>query len=87
MNELTACDQEKPAVRAQAFILFGNLSRFGDGPSRTPFLEQIHSNIVSLLLHLNDVDPEVKKVCILSSFCVTLLLSELFLFRAKFFPL
>ena len=45
-------------------MLFGNLSRFGDGPSRTPFLEQIHSNIVSLLLHLNDLDPEVRKVCI-----------------------
>ncbi|KAK7115260.1 maestro heat-like repeat-containing protein family member 1 isoform X1 [Littorina saxatilis] len=56
-------EKEKPAVRAQAFMLFGNLSRFGDGPSRTPFLEQIHSNIVSLLLHLNDVDPEVRKSC------------------------
>ncbi|XP_025115241.1 maestro heat-like repeat-containing protein family member 1 isoform X3 [Pomacea canaliculata] len=56
-------EKDKPAVRAQAFILFGNLSRFGGGPSRTPFLEQIHSNIVSLLLHLNDEDPEVKKSC------------------------
>ncbi|XP_076448959.1 maestro heat-like repeat-containing protein family member 1 isoform X1 [Babylonia areolata] len=56
-------EKEKPAVRAQAFILFGNLSRFGDGPSLTPFLEQIHSNIISLLLHLNDVDHEVRKSC------------------------
>lgn len=54
--------QEKPAVRAQAIILFGNLSRFGDGPSKAPFLEQIHSNFVSLLLHLNDPEIEVKKV-------------------------
>ena len=54
--------QEKPAVRAQAIILFGNLSRFGDGPSKAPFLEQIHSNLVSLLLHLNDPEVEVKKV-------------------------
>lgn len=54
--------QEKPAVRAQAIILFGNLSRFGDGPSKAPFLEQIHSNLVSLLLHLNDPEIEVKKV-------------------------
>ena len=49
-------------MRAQAFQLFGNLSRFGDGPSLTPFLEQIHSNFISLLLHLNDTDVEVKKV-------------------------
>ncbi|ESO87809.1 hypothetical protein LOTGIDRAFT_234834 [Lottia gigantea] len=56
-------EKDKPAVRAQAFILFGNLSRFGDGPSRQPFLEQIHSNFVSLLLHLNDPDHEVRKAC------------------------
>ncbi|XP_061166579.1 maestro heat-like repeat-containing protein family member 1 isoform X3 [Saccostrea echinata] len=56
-------EKEKPAVRAQAIILFGNLSRFGDGPSKAPFLEQIHSNLVSLLLHLNDPETEVKKAC------------------------
>jgi hypothetical protein len=49
-------------VRAQTFYLFGNLSRFGDGPSKAPFLEQIHSNMVSLLLHLNDPEKDVKKV-------------------------
>lgn len=54
--------QDKANVRAQAIILFGNLSEFGDGPSKQPFLEQIHSNFVSLLLHLNDPDVEVKKV-------------------------
>ena len=54
--------QDKPNVRAQAIILFGNLSAFGDGPSKQPFLEQIHSNFVSLLLHLNDPEDEVKKV-------------------------
>jgi dimeric dUTPase (all-alpha-NTP-PPase superfamily) len=57
--------QDKANVRAQSFILFGNLSEFGDGPSKQPFLEQIHSNFVSLLLHLNDPDVEVKKVNIL----------------------
>ena len=55
--------QDKANVRAQAIILFGNLSAFGDGPSKLPFLEQIHSNFVSLLLHLNDPEDEVKKVC------------------------
>ncbi|XP_064611998.1 maestro heat-like repeat-containing protein family member 1 [Liolophura sinensis] len=56
-------EKDKPSVRAQAVILFGNLSRFGDGPSKAPFLEQIHSNLVSLLLHLNDPEPEVRKAC------------------------
>ncbi|XP_052229832.1 maestro heat-like repeat-containing protein family member 1 isoform X3 [Dreissena polymorpha] len=56
-------EKEKPNVRAQSIILFGNLSAFGDGPSKLPFLEQIHSNFVSLLLHLNDPDNDVKKAC------------------------
>ncbi|XP_071811966.1 maestro heat-like repeat-containing protein family member 1 isoform X2 [Apostichopus japonicus] len=56
-------EKEKGAVRAAAFQLFGNLSRFGDGPSKEPFLEQIHTNFVSILLHLNDEDEEVKKSC------------------------
>ena len=54
--------QDKAGVRAAAFTLFGNLSRFGDGPSKSPFLEQIHTNLVSLLLHLNDPEHEVRKV-------------------------
>ncbi|XP_059158762.1 maestro heat-like repeat-containing protein family member 1 isoform X2 [Physella acuta] len=56
-------EKEKCAVRAQAFKLFGNLSRFGDGPSKAPFLEQIHSNFISLLLHLNDKEEEVRQSC------------------------
>ena len=49
-------------MRTAAITLFGNLSRFGGGPSKEPFLEQIHTNLVSLLLHLNDPDTEVRKV-------------------------
>ncbi|CAH1269548.1 MROH1 [Branchiostoma lanceolatum] len=56
-------EKEKSSVRAEAFKLFGNLSRFGDGPSKAPFLEQIHTNFISLLLHLNDEDDEVKRGC------------------------
>ncbi|GFS16071.1 maestro heat-like repeat family member 1 [Elysia marginata] len=56
-------EKDKAAVRAQSFKLFGNLSRFGDGPSKAPFLEQIHSNFISLLLHLNDKDEEVRQAC------------------------
>ena len=56
----------KPGVRAAAFELFGNVSRFGDGPSRAPFLEQIHTNLMSLLMHLNEEQSEVALVCLLA---------------------
>lgn len=46
--------QENASVRAAAIHLFGNLSRFGHGPSENSFLEQIHTNFVSILLHLNE---------------------------------
>ncbi|KAL5022847.1 hypothetical protein ScPMuIL_002002 [Solemya velum] len=62
--KIRPCFQKlKPSVRAQAFILFGNLSRFGGGPSKFTFLEQIHTNFVCLLLHLNDPDNDVRKAC------------------------
>lgn len=58
---LCLCFQENAAVRASSIELFGNLSRFGHGPSEPSFLEQIHTNFISILLHLNEED-EVKKV-------------------------
>ncbi len=39
------------------------MARFGSGPSRDPFVEQIHSNFVSFILHLNENDNNVKKSC------------------------
>lgn len=54
--------QEKPPVRAAAITLFGDLSRFGSGPSKDQFIEQAHGNLVPLLLHLNDDDKHVTKV-------------------------
>ena len=59
-----ASSQDKDAVRAAAFTLFGKLSRFGDGPSKAPFLEQVHTNFISVLLHLNE-ESEVAKVSFL----------------------
>ena len=60
--------QDRATVRAAAFDLFGTLSRFSDGPSKAPFLEQVHTNLVSFLLHLNDEDDDVKKVRIFLSY-------------------
>uniref|UniRef100_UPI00398F4A24 maestro heat-like repeat-containing protein family member 1 n=1 Tax=Pristiophorus japonicus TaxID=55135 RepID=UPI00398F4A24 len=56
-------EKDKEQVRAAAFTVFGNLSRFGDGQSKADYVEQIHSSLVSLLLHLNDGSEEVVKAC------------------------
>ena len=58
----SAPQQPTPAVRAAAFTLFGSLSRFGNGPSEQPFQEQIQTNFVTLLVHLNESDPVVVMV-------------------------
>lgn len=56
-------EKDKPTIRASAYILFGELARFGKGPSKDPYMEQIHSNFVSFVLHLNEQDDRVKKAC------------------------
>lgn len=56
-------EKDKAPVRTSAYILFGELARFGEGPSKEPFMEQIHSNFVSFILHLNEEDEEVRASC------------------------
>lgn len=56
-------EKDEDRVRSAAFTVFGNLSRFGDGESKADFLEQVHSSMVSLLLHLNDTSHQVVKSC------------------------
>uniref|UniRef100_A0A914Q1U8 Maestro/Maestro-like HEAT-repeats domain-containing protein n=1 Tax=Panagrolaimus davidi TaxID=227884 RepID=A0A914Q1U8_9BILA len=54
-------EKENPCLRAVAFSLFGKLgSMIGDSEI---FKQNIHENIVSILLHLNDEDDLVKLVC------------------------
>lgn len=55
------CLQDSKEVRAASIALFGDLSRFGTGASEMSFLEQIHTNFISILLHL-DEEQEVTKV-------------------------
>ena len=43
-------EKDRPAVRSAAVRLFGNLSRFGDGPSKVPFLEQVWHTAPRLLV-------------------------------------
>jgi hypothetical protein len=56
-------EKDKADIRASSYMLFGELARFGLGPSKEPYLEQIHSNFVSFILHLNEQDESVKKSC------------------------
>jgi len=54
--------QENSEVRAAAFALFGDLAVFGSHASKEQFLDQIHTNFVSFLLHLNDHENQVRQV-------------------------
>ena len=54
--------QENSEVRAAAFALFGDLAAFGSDASKEQFLDQIQTNFVSFLLHLNDPDNHVRQV-------------------------
>jgi len=54
--------QENCEVRAAAFSLFGDLAVFGADASKEQFLDQIHTNFVSFLLHLNDHENTVRQV-------------------------
>lgn len=56
-------EKDKAHIRASSYNLFGELARFGKGPSRDPFMEQVHSNFVGIVLHLNEADPKVKLAC------------------------
>jgi hypothetical protein len=54
-------EKENPCLRAVAFSLFGKLgSMIGESEI---FKQNIHENIVSILLHLNDEDDLVKLNC------------------------
>jgi len=66
---LNLCNQIKPAfekpqstIRASAAHLFESLTRFGNAEQvRDAFLDQIHINLPSIILHINDEDYDVRK--------------------------
>ncbi|NWQ72151.1 MROH1 protein, partial [Neopipo cinnamomea] len=55
-------DSEQPELRRSSIALFGSLSRFG-GAEGEVFLEQVLNGLVTLLLHLQDPQPDVVKAC------------------------
>ncbi|KAG1947998.1 maestro heat-like repeat-containing protein family member 1 isoform X1 [Pimephales promelas] len=54
-------ENENDEIRCASIMLLGNLSKFGSG--EPIFKDQIHNVLVSLLLHLNDPNPQVVKAC------------------------
>jgi len=54
-------EAENVEIRKGSFVLFGNLHRFGDGPCKAVFYEQIHTNLVTLLVHLNEEDVQTRQ--------------------------
>lgn len=56
-------ENENPNIREAAFRMFGDLAKYGGTNFRAAFKEQIISNLVCLLLHLDDSSKIVVKVC------------------------
>ncbi|GAV58925.1 hypothetical protein CFOL_v3_02458 [Cephalotus follicularis] len=61
LRNLQTCMNVK--MRANAFAAFGALSNYGVGAQREAFLEQIHSALPRIVLHLYDDDPSVRQAC------------------------
>jgi len=59
-----AFDTQDDEMRTAAFTLFGTLSRFGDHQLAVDvFFEQIHMNMPSLIMHVNDKCATVSNAC------------------------
>jgi len=54
-------DNPNEKIRASAAALFAGLARFGEGIAKDSFYEQIHSNLPSIVLHINDDNEDVQK--------------------------
>lgn len=52
-----------PKMRANAFAAFGALSKYATGGQREGFVEQIHSTLPRLVVHLHDDDPSIRQAC------------------------
>ncbi|KAM6282662.1 LOW QUALITY PROTEIN: maestro heat-like repeat-containing protein family member 1 [Porphyrio hochstetteri] len=55
-------DSEHPDLRRSSITLFGTLTKFSEGTCDV-FFEQILNGLVTLLLHLQDPEPEVVRAC------------------------
>jgi hypothetical protein len=60
-----AFEKENDEIRSASFSLFGSLHRFGTGTASNSFYDQIHFQLPSLVLHMNDDSDNVKQVFLL----------------------
>lgn len=58
-----AFEKDHSEIRSASFQLFGTLHRFGLASGAQVFFEQIHNNLPTLFLHLNDPEDSVRKAC------------------------
>uniref|UniRef100_A0A674IIH8 Uncharacterized protein n=1 Tax=Terrapene triunguis TaxID=2587831 RepID=A0A674IIH8_9SAUR len=58
----TYFDDEDDALRSMAFVLFGILARLTKKKWKTYFADQVKKSWVTLLLHLQDPNPEISMV-------------------------
>jgi len=58
-----AFDKTNDDIRSAAFTLFGTLWRFGQHSAADPFYEQVHFNLPSLVVHVQDDSPKVQAAC------------------------
>ncbi|XP_065438557.1 protein maestro-like [Chrysemys picta bellii] len=58
----TYFDDEDDALRSMAFVLFGILARLTKRKWKTYFADQVKKSWVTLLLHLQDPNPEISMV-------------------------
>uniref|UniRef100_A0A674K2I5 Maestro/Maestro-like HEAT-repeats domain-containing protein n=1 Tax=Terrapene triunguis TaxID=2587831 RepID=A0A674K2I5_9SAUR len=59
----TYFDDEDDALRSMAFVLFGILARLTKRKWKTYFANQVKKSWVTLLLHLQDPNPEISMEC------------------------
>eukprot|EP00479_Gromia_sphaerica_P012803 TRINITY_DN688_c0_g1_i2.p1 TRINITY_DN688_c0_g1~~TRINITY_DN688_c0_g1_i2.p1 ORF type:complete len:152 (+),score=27.44 TRINITY_DN688_c0_g1_i2:141-596(+) len=58
-----AFDRHESAIRIAAFGLFAGLCKFGNGVSAENFEDQVHTNLPTYVVHLNDEDYKVSEAC------------------------
>jgi len=55
-----AFDNQNEKIRESSASLFAGLARFGEGIAKDAFYEQIHANLPSVVLHINDENEAVQ---------------------------
>jgi len=58
-----AFEKDHDEIRCASFQLFSTLHRFGNDVGAQIFYEQVHNNLTTLFLHVNDPNEDVQRAC------------------------